>query len=252
MMEKEYKADSTKGSSMLQPMTYKNDVLVQVWVDSRVLATLSDWLDSQNEFSRHMSEVVRKPLEALVELLVNQGDVEMVDDTALARFTLSKRYGVNLNRGGRGVKNVLHNQLLSDKRKKLNFSFSSKPQVDSTPIGKQKKNVAEGDLNRMVELFESLKGTDNQSKEECIQAALDSGCIVEDEAHQLKKMSKQQDMHDDWLAERQAKDKARALAERDTSGMKIVQNLNELENTDDTKLSHITSMDDGNSDTSND
>ena len=43
--EREYKEDSTRGSSLINPLNYKGDVLVQVWVDSRVLATLCRWLD---------------------------------------------------------------------------------------------------------------------------------------------------------------------------------------------------------------
>ena len=64
-----YKEDSTKGNSLINPLNYKGDVLVQVWVDSRVLATLCGWLDDKGTYTRYMSQVVRRPLEVLVDLL---------------------------------------------------------------------------------------------------------------------------------------------------------------------------------------
>ena len=113
-MRDKYVEDSTRGSAKIDPLNYKDDVLVQVWIDSRVLATLSQYLDLQGEYPRYMSEVVRRPLQALCEALVNQGDVELIDDTAIARDMLSRKYRVNLNKGGRGGRNVIHNQILSE------------------------------------------------------------------------------------------------------------------------------------------
>lgn len=118
-MSTEYKEDSTKGSSVINPLNYKGDVLVQTWVDSRVLATLCKWLDTQGVHSQHMSQVVRKPLEILVAFLVDNGDVSLVDDTLRARNILSTRFGIDLNRGGRGNKNVQHNIVLSSRRQDL-------------------------------------------------------------------------------------------------------------------------------------
>ena len=74
--EKEYVIDSTRGSSMINPTNYKGDVLVQVWVDSRVLATLCKWMDEKGNYSRFMSQAVRRPLEVLAEYLVECGEVE--------------------------------------------------------------------------------------------------------------------------------------------------------------------------------
>lgn len=205
-MDEKYKEDSTKGSSILQPLNYKNDVSTQAWIDSRVLATLSDWLDKNQEYPRHLSEVVRRPLELLCELLVEQGDVEMVDDTVLARFMLQKKYNVNLNRGDRGRKNVLHNQILSDKRKRLNFKFS-KPSMHDADIsmGKAKTNIPKEELDKMVEMYNSLGTVEGQTKAETLQAAIDSGCIAEEDMHQLKKLAKQKERHDELVRSRSAK-----------------------------------------------
>lgn len=111
-----YKEDSTDGSSIVNPLNYKGDVLVQVWIDSRILATLANWLEKNGTYPRFMSQVVRRPLELLTANLVDNEDVELVDDTASARLLLESRFQVDLNRGGRGGKNVLHNKILSDRR----------------------------------------------------------------------------------------------------------------------------------------
>ncbi|MBU2685853.1 MAG: hypothetical protein KKF27_21640, partial [Gammaproteobacteria bacterium] len=108
----------------------KGDVLVQVWVDSRVLATLCRWMDAKGEYAMHMSQAVRRPLEVLAEFLADQGEVEMVDDTAEARSLLSRRFNVDLNRGGRGTKNVMHNLALSDMRGELGERIQSRRRVD--------------------------------------------------------------------------------------------------------------------------
>ena len=122
---KPYKRDSTEGDSVLDPLNYKGDVLVQLWIDGRVLATLSSWLDSQGIYTRHLSEVTRLPLKYMVDMLVGQGDVNMIDDTAEARLYLHRKYGVKLNTEGRGRKNVIHNMALSDKRGELGYIIES-------------------------------------------------------------------------------------------------------------------------------
>ena len=119
-----YKEDSTRGKSLLiNPQTFKGDVLVQVWVDSRILATLSNWLDTHGSYTRFMSEVVKDTLKASVEMLVKQGEVDFIDDTTDARNLLVAKYRVNLNPAGKGMKNVIHNQLLSNKNKGMEGKF---------------------------------------------------------------------------------------------------------------------------------
>jgi hypothetical protein len=117
--EKEYAVDSTRGSSLINPINYKGDVLVQVWIDSRMLATITRWMDSKGNYPKFMSQAVRRPLEVLTGFLVDSDEVEMVDDTAEARKMLERRFNIDLNRGGRGTKNVMHNMALSDRRGEL-------------------------------------------------------------------------------------------------------------------------------------
>jgi len=109
--------DSTRGRSNFNPRSYKGDVLTQVWMDSRMLATLTRALEANGTFPRFMSEVVREGVYAVVENLVENGVVEMVEDTRDAREMLERRFRINLNNGGRGMKNVVHNLVLSERRK---------------------------------------------------------------------------------------------------------------------------------------
>lgn len=155
-MLKEKEVDSTRGKSGLDPVNYKGDVLVQVWIDSRVLATLSSWLENLNEYPRFMSEVVRRPLEVLVEHLINKGEVAMIDDTATARRMLQGRYRINLNKGDRGGKNVLHNHILSDRRGELSSRLErgrSTNHVD-VAMGGRKANVSPEVMEEMVNRVE--------------------------------------------------------------------------------------------------
>lgn len=112
-------SDSTKGRSYLHnPQTPKKDIYVQLWVESRMLATLSRWLDDKEMIgTRYMSEAVRIPLEMLVEHLVKSGQVELVESFREARDILRMKYHVKLNDGDRGLKNVLHNDILEERER---------------------------------------------------------------------------------------------------------------------------------------
>jgi len=179
-----YKEDSTKGSSLIQPLNYKGDVLTQAWVDSRVLATLSNWLDSKGFYARSMSEVARRPLEVLMEHLVETGQVNVVDDTVVARELLAKRYRVKLNRGGRGGKNVLHNQVLSEQRAELADKVERGSKFNDAQMPQSRKRLPTAEeIARAVEIYHKLEEAErNQSKEEAVSNARESGMIVEDKS----------------------------------------------------------------------
>ena len=133
-----HKEDSTRGTSVLSPVSYKGDALVQAWIDSRVLATLSRWLDREGNFTRFLSEVVKDSLQMLCDHLVNNNEIEMVDDTVEARTLLERKYRVNLNPNDRGNKNKLHNVILSNKRRSLRGRIDSHRAVvtESDPANK--------------------------------------------------------------------------------------------------------------------
>ena len=114
----EYKEDCTDGKfSIINPKSFKGDVVVQVWIDARELATISDWLDKSGSFTRFLSEVVKDSLHMFCGELVDSGEVDMVEDTNEARYMLEKKYRINLNPNGRGEKNVLHNIVLSNRKR---------------------------------------------------------------------------------------------------------------------------------------
>lgn len=142
-MTTEYKKDCTKGMSMINPMKYKGDVLVQVWIDSRVLATLSCWLDESGERTRFMSEVMKESLKILCEHLVNNGLVKMMEHTAHARAMLERKYGTNLNPGRKGLKNALHNTVLSDRRG---------GEMNRTVVKTRNREFSAGEIERAVRI----------------------------------------------------------------------------------------------------
>ena len=126
----ELKQDCTDGQfSILNPVTFKGDALVQVWMDSRELATISEWLDKTGSHTRFLSEVVKDGLHILCEELVDDGEVSMVEDTLEARHMLEDKYRICLNPktskanprltgerdSRRGEKNALHNIVLSER-----------------------------------------------------------------------------------------------------------------------------------------
>jgi len=193
--EKEYAKDSTRGSSVMNPLNYKGDVLVQVWLDSRVIATLGQWLEKCGTYPRFMSQVVRVPLEALVTQLTEDGEVELIDDTAVARAMLENRFGVKLNRGGRGKKNALHNQILSDRRGSLREKISSARQLDDAhrPLGKTKRRPRKSIEEALERAEERIKGVEEKefrkAAKEAIEVAKESGQVVTRKSDVPRKMT---------------------------------------------------------------
>jgi len=164
-----YAEDSTKGGSLINPLNYKGDVLVQVWVDSRVLATLCGWLEKQGTYPIHLSQVARKPLEVLAEVLVNGGDAELIDDTVEARDMLQKRFKIDLSRGGRGTKNVQHNITLSIRREELAESVQRGKRFSDVnrPLRQMNKNpLVNATIDKYYELYPERAEQSSQRSEE--------------------------------------------------------------------------------------
>jgi len=150
---KPYVEDSTKGSAQVNPVTYKGDALVQVWLDSRVLASLSNWLDEDGNVTRFMSDVVRDSLQILCEHLESIEEIKMIDSTVDARRLLEMKYRVNLNPQGRGKRNALHNIILSDKRQSLGRNvrkrgLSGQPKSSCTISDEAIRSIAENTVNK--------------------------------------------------------------------------------------------------------
>lgn len=175
-----YKEDETRGSSIVKPLNYKCDTLTQAWVDSRVLVTLDNWLRKKGFIPKSMSEVVRKPLEILVEHLVEIKDIEILEDTTEARNTLQYRYRVKLNRGERSGKNILHNQILSSQRNELGekvmegsrFNDTQRPAMRAGRVDKET-------LAKAVEIFNTIgEKSIEEVRAEAIEAARNSTLMV--------------------------------------------------------------------------
>ena len=159
-----YKEDSTKGKALILPKTYKGDVVVQVWIDSRVLATLSQWLDRNDNYTRFMSDVVKDSLGLLVETIVENGE-ELIDDTMRARNMLERKYRVNLNKGERGLRNVKHNTLLTQSKKSIRGIKTKYPQVsERTYVGSEE--VSDEELQKLAkEAYEKHKRKKEENEE---------------------------------------------------------------------------------------
>jgi hypothetical protein len=112
----EYVEGSTKGKSLMMARSWKGDSCVQVWMDSRMLAKIGMWMEREGIRLRFMSELVRVPLEMLVERLEEEGKVEEIE-TSDARFWIESRFRIDLNPRGRGKKNLLNNMQLSEVKK---------------------------------------------------------------------------------------------------------------------------------------
>ena len=118
--------NETRGNAAVNPVTYKKDIPTQAWVESRYLATLSEWLDRRKR-TRRLSEVVQEGIRVLVDHLVNNGDVRMVDDSVAAQDMLIDKYGIVIRRGygARGKNNSLHNAVLTERRREVAGSIES-------------------------------------------------------------------------------------------------------------------------------
>ena len=134
-----YSKDSTKGNAIMDPVSYKGDMVINCWVDSRLIAMLSNWLDSEEIRTAHMSEVIKISLEELVNILIENNKTRKIELCQEARDILEFKYRATLNPGNRGRRNLLHNLQLDARRMErgsgLGFMKESDLQgVDYKPI----------------------------------------------------------------------------------------------------------------------
>ena len=199
---KNYVSDSTNGKSLINPKKFKGDVITQVWLDSRVLATLSNWLDKESVMTRFMSEVVRETLEMVVDNLVKDSRVKMVEDTDTARDLLQHKYRVNLNskdKNGRvrGEKNIVHNIVLSCRKSESESErmYKYEPEVAS-PVFNNKTKLSDEiklklnetspnfDINEAVKVYKQLemdkmkKDAENEKEKILANATIDEHGVI--------------------------------------------------------------------------
>ena len=112
------KEDSTRGKAMVNPRSYKRDVMTQTWLESRQLATIMRWLDANGRFVRFKSDIVRECVEQIYYHIIENKLSENVDFAEDARRMLESRFGDGSNNNsGRGKRNEIHNLVLDDRRK---------------------------------------------------------------------------------------------------------------------------------------
>lgn len=161
----EYREDCTDGQfSLLNPVRFKGDALVQVWIDSRELATISEWLDKGVSRTRFLSEVIKEAIHILCENIVENGEVKMIEDTREARTLLEDKYDINLNPNGRGEKNVFHNQILSERKREEREAVPERIR-ELQRIAKETYKTVSGKSSIFDELVKIEKGDTNGTDE---------------------------------------------------------------------------------------
>lgn len=164
---------STKGSARIEPRSYKGDSLIQVWLDSRKIAMLSMWLSSRGVTTRFMSDVIREALDQLCTHLVNSGQGIELDTTA-ARDLLESKYRVNLNPSGKGIRNLMNNLILDDRKAEstrvacevdLNSFGDEGPPIDHPLRGEWRRRVLDANYPSKAQQYEQAKVKEEEEKQ---------------------------------------------------------------------------------------
>ena len=188
----------TRGTGMRVPDTFKKDVLVQVWMDARTLTALTQWMKNRHERPRFMSEVVRTPLEWLVDRLIESQEIGDIKDSKYAREYLEDYFRVNLNRGGRGGKNALNNVIVSeDKLSKERERQAEIAREVIEAMGEEEEDIQPGaailaKMKAAVEERKASEGTDHlpQSNIPLSEDNLDCEPLVDNKPLVKEKMTK--------------------------------------------------------------
>jgi len=186
-----YTEDSTKGASLLgNPKTYKRDVLVQVWMQSRHLATLLNWLESIDRKVRFRSEIVQFTVEEIVKHIRDSKVCEVVEYASEARDILKDRFGVESNPKHRGEKNALHNMMLDDRRRESDVDLVATGMkiMESMKKEGEKERVPKKDDSEVIEPVETgtTKTTIPSIARQRSKEEIEADRIAKDEAEKEK------------------------------------------------------------------
>ena len=257
--------DSTKGKSDINPRTYKRDVLMQVWLQSRHLATLLKWLEDGGSVIRFRSEIVQITLEQVVEHLVNTDAVKMVEYAEDAQKML-ERFGVESNPSGRGGKNAFHNLTLDNRMREnrsddhsghSGYSFTDEhlkdediprqSKGDKQPEPEQPKsnraidNIDEGEVLRLMEKREdeAIRKRAEEEKERVLaNADIDENGVITPHAFLddnprgivgeefMEKVKEEQRVIDE--AEKEKRKETKAVKKRNKERERLAKRLEEL------------------------
>ena len=183
-----YVEDSTRGKAISNPRTYKDDGLVQAWVDKRKLAMLSEWLERGGVRTRHMSDVLKYTIDIVVEQLVENKTIDKIEFTSDAEQLLNMRYKANLNPSGRGERNRMHNLQLDEIRKRNVFEGEISKPIDGSNeyvkaraesedmMSRFRRMQASGELDRRVAEIEKKRIDEDVERQK--EKALKSDRIV--------------------------------------------------------------------------
>ncbi len=152
---KGYAENSTCGKAMINPITYKRDVLVQVWVQSRYLVALDQWLDHGGVNLRHLSDIINESIEQIIKSLLDNEEISSLMACQNARDFLQFKYRISLD-GNRGQRNALHNLHLDSKIKPRknewedNGSFNEYRSIGSDEEWEKGREMAEKDRAKVT------------------------------------------------------------------------------------------------------
>lgn len=207
-------SNSTDGQSAIDPRTYKKDIPTQAWMDSRYLATLSEWLDQGKDIydrTRTLSEVMQEGIRVLVDHLVRCNEVDMIDDPSIAQKMLVMKYKIKIRKGygARGKQNFIHNQVLTERRREVAGSIEREDRsrdIRERPVYETHIDVIpeeeKGKIDEMVRIYNELEQKDIKKETERQKAnAMKSGRVVmvenepvnEDLDEKHEKMARQRD-----------------------------------------------------------
>lgn len=156
-----YIEDSTVGKSVLNPITYKRDVFVQVWIQSRYLAILDQWLEDGGIRNKYMAGIVNKTIEQVINSLMESGEIKNLLTCQGARDYLEFKFNTKLNIANRGKKNILHNLHLDSRNSRnQDVSVNYKPAISDEEWERIQERIKEEDekerINQKKKIGEKL------------------------------------------------------------------------------------------------
>jgi hypothetical protein len=131
-----------RGRSPLRPTKSERDAIVQVWLNRCDLATIGLYMESKGMRIIYMADILRFCVETTRSLVLKSG-CKYVDSTAMANEYLVDRTGINLNRGNRGMKNLVTNLLSDTGYTEGEIPDPPRPEFSESTIDEIKKNARE-------------------------------------------------------------------------------------------------------------
>lgn len=177
-----------KREDVIDGVRLNSDTNVQVMLDSRVLMTLCQWLDEREQI-RYFSDIVKEGVYLLVETLIDNGETRLVEDTNESKYFLEYRFGVNLNRGGKGKRNLLSNMVISDRNKvhRQRMIDSFDPRMVEIEMEKLKRQQTLPGPSKGLTKFDNMKLMGIESEEEYDRIVEENKIKIADQSERKRK-----------------------------------------------------------------